>query len=408
MSRVALLVLDSCGIGGAQDADAHGDAGANTLGHIAAACAAGDADVEGGRHGPLALPHLERLGLGAAAHLATGTWPAGLDRRADFRGTYGACDEQSVGKDTPSGHWEMTGLPVPYAWGLFPPGPPSFPEPLLSALIARANLPGILGNRAASGTVILEELAEEHIATGKPICYTSADSVFQIAAHEEHFGLERLYAVCQIARELVDDYQIGRVIARPFVGSDGHWTRTTNRHDYTTPPHGPTLLDAVEKAGGSVHAVGKISDIFAGRGVTRAWAGGHNEDVFEATQAALRAAGPGDVVFSNFVDFDSVHGHRRDVAGYAAALEAFDSRLPALMEALQPEDLLLLTADHGCDPTWRGTDHTRERIPVLAFGAAVPSGDAGIRETFADIGQTAAAWLALPMLAFGTPLFRRA
>jgi phosphopentomutase len=406
MSRVLLLVLDSFGVGGAADAAAHGDAGADTLGHIAATCAAGGADVQGLRTGPLHLPNLEAIGLGAAAHLATGAWPAGFDLRDGFRGTFAACDEESTGKDTPSGHWEMTGLPVPYAWGLFPPGPPSFPPALLEELVRRTGIPGILGNKAVSGTVVLDELGAEHVATGKPICYTSADSVFQIAAHEEHFGLSRLYEVCRVARELVDAYQVGRVIARPFVGSAGAWTRTTNRRDYTTPPHGPTLLDVVVAAGRQVHAVGKISDIFAGRGVSTSSKGGDNEGVFETTSRTLGEAKEGDLVFSNFVDFDSRYGHRRDVAGYAAALEALDLRLPELTERLQPDDLLLLTADHGCDPTWRGTDHTRERIPVLAFGPQVPSGDAGIRPTFADIGQTAAAWLGLPALSHGTPLFR--
>ena len=406
MSRVLLLVLDSLGVGGARDAAAHGDEGADTLGHLAEACATGRAHAAG-RSGPLRIPHLERRGLGAAAHVATGHWPAGLAQRDGFEGTYAACDEMSVGKDTPSGHWEMAGLPVDFEWGMFPPEAPSFPPALIDALVERAGLPGILGNRAASGTVILDELAEEHIQTGKPICYTSADSVFQIAAHEEAFGLERLYEICTIARQLVDDYRVGRVIARPFVGADGAWTRTTNRHDYTTPPHGPTLLDAIEASGHRVHAVGKIRDIFAGRGVSTSLAGGHNDAVFQDTVAALEEASAGDLVFSNFVDFDSTYGHRRDVAGYAAALEALDARFPELEARLQPGDLVLVTADHGCDPTWTGTDHTRERIPVLAFGPGVPSGSAGVRPTFADIGQTAAAWLELPPLEHGTPLFQR-
>lgn len=407
MSRVLLLVLDSCGVGGSADAAAYGDAGANTLGHIAARCASGGADRVSLRQGPLQLPHLERLGLGAAAHTATGEWPAAWLRREGFEGSHAACDEQSAGKDTPSGHWEMTGLPVPFAWGMFPPDRPSFPEPLVEALIEQTGIPGILGDCAMSGTVILDQLAEEHIATGKPICYTSADSVFQIAAHEEHFGLERLYDVCAVARKLVDEYDIGRVIARPFVGQAGAWQRTIHRRDYTTPPHGPTLLDAVQASGGQVHAIGKISDIFAGRGISTSVKGGRNEAVFEATLAALETAGEGDLIFSNFVDFDSTYGHRRDVAGYAAALEAFDARLPEIEARLRVEDLVLLTADHGCDPTWRGTDHTRERAPVVAFGPGVPSVDGGVRDTFADVGQTAAAWLGLPALPHGTLLFVR-
>jgi phosphopentomutase len=407
MSRVLLLVLDSCGVGGAADAAAHGDDGANTLGHIAAACAAGEADQVGLRQGPLQLPHLERLGLGAAAHAATGEWPTGWERRGGFEGTYAACDERSAGKDTPSGHWEMTGLPVALDWGMFPAGPPSFPVPLVEALVEQTGIPGILGDCAMSGTVILEQLGTEHVATGKPICYTSADSVLQIAAHEEHFGLERLYEVCAVARTLVDGYNIGRVIARPFVGEAGAWERTINRRDYTTPPHGPTLLDVVQMSVGRVHAIGKISDIFAGRGIDFSVKGGRNEAVFEATLTAIDQAGESDLIFSNFVDFDSAYGHRRDVPGYAAALEVFDKRLPEIEARLRPEDLVLLTADHGCDPTWVGTDHTRERVPVVAFGPSVPALDGGVRDTFADIGQTAASWLGLPPLAHGTCLFTR-
>lgn len=408
MRRVLLLVLDSLGVGGARDAADFGDEGANTLGHLAAACAAGRADLEPlsagpARTGPLLLPHLERLGLGAAAFAATGEWPAGLERREAFAGAYGCCDEESAGKDTPSGHWEMAGLPVPFDWGVFPPGPPSFPAALLEALIERAGLPGVLGDVAMSGTAILEELAAEHVRTGKPIVYTSADSVMQIAAHESHFGLERLYEVCLIARALVDEYGVGRVIARPFVGEEGSWQRTLNRRDYTTPPHEATLLDRLVSDGGHVHGLGKISDIFAGRGITTAVKGGRNDAVFDATLEALGQAGDRSLIFSNFVDFDTLYGHRRDAVGYAACLEAFDRRLPELEAKLEAGDLVILTADHGCDPTWPGTDHTRERIPVVAFGPGIQSADLGVRSTFADIGQTVAAWLGMAPLAHGTP-----
>jgi len=407
VTRAVLLVLDSCGVGGAADAAAFGDEGADTLGHLAAACATGDADRAGGRSGPLRIPNLERLGLAAAAHTATGAWPAGLMRRDGFDGAFAACDELSAGKDTPSGHWEMAGLPVTFDWGLFPAGPPSFPKALIDELIARGDLPGVLGDCAMSGTVILEKLGAEHVATGRPIVYTSADSVMQIAAHEEHFGLARLYGLCEIARGLVDEYKIGRVIARPFVGESGTYTRTLNRRDYTTPPHRPTLLDAVQARGGRVIGVGKISDIFAARGISESIKGGGNEGVFDATLDALAHAGDGDLVFSNFVDFDSVYGHRRDVPGYAAALEAFDRRLPEIEALVGPGDLVILTADHGCDPTWQGTDHTRERVPVVAFGPGVTPGPHGVRPSFADIGQTIAAWLGLPALEAGTPLFAR-
>jgi phosphopentomutase len=344
---------------------------------------------------------LERLGLGAAAHAATGTWPAGFARRDGFAGSHGCCDEASLGKDTPSGHWEMAGLPVDFEWGLFPPGPPSFPQELVDALVERAGLPGLLGNRAMSGTAILEALGAESVESGKPIAYTSADSVIQIAAHEEHFGLERLYALCEIARELVDAYRIGRVIARPFLGEDGRFERTLRRRDYTTPPHAPTLLDAVEASGSRVIGVGKIHDIFAGRGVTASVKGGRNDGVFDATLQAIGRARDGDLVFANFVDFDTLWGHRRDVPGYAAGLEAFDRRLPELEAILQEGDLLVFAADHGCDPTWRGTDHTRERVPFLASGPGVPANALGVRASFADIGQTIAAHLGLPPLAAG-------
>jgi len=391
MTRALILVLDSFGLGGACDAAAHGDEDADTLGHIAAAR-------------PLALPCLERLGLGAAAHAATGAWPVGFARRAGFTAAYGCADEASVGKDTPSGHWEMAGLPVTSPWGMFPSGPPSFPTALTDALIERAQLPGILGNRAMSGTTILDLLGEACVATGKPIVYTSADSVVQIAAHEAQFGLQRLYDVCEIARDIVDAWSVGRVIARPFLGADGRFERTLHRRDWTTPPPEPTLLDRLTEAGRHVAAIGKISDIFAGRGVGVAHKGGRNEGVFAATQDAWCDAPDGALVFSNFVDFDTLYGHRRDVEGYARALEAFDAWVPTFEAALRPGDLAVITADHGCDPTWRGTDHTRERVPVLCFGPAVQPGPVGVRSTLADIGQTVAAWLGIAPLAHGTAL----
>lgn len=391
MRRALILVLDSFGVGGASDAAAFGDEGADTLGHIAEA-----------REGRLGLPNLERLGLGAAARRATGRWPRGFELREGFTAAHGCCDETSVGKDTPSGHWEMAGLPVDFAWGLFPPGPPSFPDELIAALVERAHLPGVLGNRARSGTTILDELGDACVRTGKPIVYTSADSVLQIAAHEEHFGLQRLYEVCEVARGLVDAYRVGRVIARPFVGTPGAWVRTVHRRDWTTPPHAPTLCDAVGAAGGRVTGIGKIRDIFAGRGIDRAIKGGGNEAVFDATLAAWDEARPRELVFSNFVDFDTLYGHRRDVAGYAAALEAFDARLPEIASRLRPGDLAVVTADHGCDPTFRGTDHTRERVPWLAFGPDVRPVKLGLRPTLADIGQTVAAWLGAAPLAHGT------
>jgi len=396
MARAILCVLDSFGIGGAPDAESFGDAGANTLGHIAAACAAGEADRAGLRAGPLALPHMVRLGLARAGELASGTAPAGLDTGVTPQGIWGAASETSRGKDTPSGHWEIAGVPVAFDWGYFPDIVPAFPPDLVAAIVEKGDLPGILGDCHASGTVIVAELGAEHIRTGKPICYTSADSVFQIAAHEDHFGLERLYALCEIVRELVDPLNIGRVIARPFTGETAEtFTRTANRRDYSVLPPEPTLLDRAVAAGRKTWTIGKIADIFAHQGVSEILKGAGNDALFDKTLEALARAGDGDLLFANFIDFDSLYGHRRDVAGYAAALETFDRRLPEMLDRLAPGDLLLLTADHGCDPTWRGTDHTRERVPVIGTAPGLPPTGIGVRETFADIGETLAAHLGL-------------
>jgi phosphopentomutase len=403
MARAFILVLDSFGIGAAPDADRFGEADADTLGHIADWCAAGNTSAERPQAGPLHLPNMARLGLGKAAALATGREPKGLELNGTApTGLYGACAEESFGKDTPSGHWEMAGVPVRFDWGYFPPEYPSFPADLIDALVARCGLPGVLGNKAASGTVILEELGDEHIRTGKPIVYTSADSVFQIAAHEEHFGLERLYDVCRVARELVDDHNIGRVIARPFVGEDGHFERTGNRKDLATPPPKPTLLEKLEGAGREVISVGKIADIFAHKGLTRKVKATGLEALFNTTLEEQRTAPDGSLTFVNFVDFDQSFGHRRNVGGYAAALEYFDTRLPEFLAAMRADDLVILTADHGCDPTWKGTDHTREHVPLVAYGPALAPGSAGVRKSFADIGQTVATHLGIAPLDEGT------
>ncbi|EGB15557.1 phosphopentomutase [Pseudodesulfovibrio mercurii] len=389
MPRAFILVLDSLGIGWAPDADQYGDAGADTLGHIAEACARGEADRDGLRSGPLNLPCMASLGLGLAAQLVTGTVPPGL-KSPVLRGRFAAAREISRGKDTPSGHWELAGVPVTFDWGYFPPDFPSFPKALTDAIIEQAHLPGILGNRAASGTEIIKELGAEHMATDMPICYTSVDSVFQIAAHEETFGLDRLLDLCKLVRELLDGYNIGRVIARPFIGRPGNFTRTPNRHDYALEPPAPTLLDVLKNAGRQVISVGKISDIFAGRGVTRAVKGPDSATLFDLVETEADQAPDGSLVFANFVEFDSEWGHRRDTAGYAAALEALDARLTGFLPRLRPGDLAVITADHGCDPTWKGTDHTRECVPVLLFGPPVLPGCAGLRDTFADVGQTVA------------------
>lgn len=396
MARAFLFVLDSFGIGGAADAAGYGDEGADTLGHIAAACAAARADRPGLRSGPLRVPNMASLGLGEAARIAVGS-DHGLARPRPAAGAFhAAAQEISRGKDTPSGHWEIAAVPVPFDWGYFPQTEPTFPAELTTAIVREAGLPGILGDRHASGTEIIEALGEEHIRTGKPICYTSADSVYQIAAHETHFGLKRLYDLCLVVRRLVDPLNIGRVIARPFVGDRrGEFQRTANRRDYAVPPPEPTLLDRLKARGSKVIGIGKIGDIFAHQGVSEVRKGDGNMGMFDRALEAMDDAADGDLVFANFVDFDTLYGHRRDVAGYAAALEAFDRRLPEALAKLRDGDLLILTADHGCDPTWRGSDHTRERVPVIGLGAGMKGGSAGLRPSFADIGETVAEHLGL-------------
>ncbi|TPJ70762.1 phosphopentomutase [Mesorhizobium sp. B2-7-1] len=402
MARAFLFVLDSFGIGGAAEAERYGDAGADTFGHIFQACADGRADREGLRNGPLTVPNMMSLGLGRAAQTATGL-RTGIDASPIASAFHGAAQEVSSGKDTPSGHWEIACLPVRFDWGYFPDTVPAFPAELTEAIIREGKLPGILGNCHAPGTEIIERLGEEHIRTGKPICYTSVDSVLQIAAHETHFGLARLYELCLTVRRLVDPLKIGRVIARPFVGeTKAAFQRTHNRRDYAVPPPEPTLLDRLTGRGSKVIAVGKIGDIFAHRGISDVRKAGGNMAMFDKALGAMDDAGDGDLVFANFVDFDSEFGHRRDVAGYAGALEAFDRRLPEALSRIGPGDLLILTADHGNDPTWRGTDHTRERVPVIGTGPGLKGGDIGLRPTFADIGETVAEHLGLAAGHHGT------
>ena len=319
------------------------------------------------------------LGLGHAANTATGFkfGSASALRRSSF---HGAAQEVSTGKDTPSGHWEIAAVPVPFEWGYFPQTVPTFPRSLTEAIVKQGDVPGILGDCHASGTEIIEQFGEEHIRSGKPICYTSADSVIQIAAHEDHFGLERLYSLCKVVRGLVDPLNIGRVIARPFVGETAAtFERTANRRDFAVPPPEPTLLDRLTARGSKVIGIGKIGDIFAHRGVSEVRKAAGNMALFDVALGAMNDAADGDLAFANFVDFDTAFGHRRDIAGYAAALEAFDRRMPEALALLRPGDLLLLTADHGCDPSWRGSDHTRERVPVFGSAPGLPGGDVGLR-----------------------------
>lgn len=393
MRRVILIVLDSFGLGGAPDASAFGDEGANTLGTIAQFC--------DDNHRALNMPNMMALGLGHAAQLACGRFPTGLNAEIPVVGLWGAACEVSKGKDTPSGHWEIAGLPVPFDWGYFPKTVPAFPDDLIETITRQQNLTGILGNCHASGTDIIAQFGEEHIRTGKPIFYTSTDSVLQVAAHEEHFGLERLYELCTALRILVDPLNIGRVIARPFIGENSsNFERTGNRRDFAVPPPQPTLLNLMEASGRKVLAVGKISDIFAGSGITKTYKAHGNEALVDATLAAMDEAADGDLIFTNLVDFDSLYGHRRDIAGYASALEAFDKRLPELIAKMRAGDLLILTADHGCDPGWPGTDHTREAVPVLIAGCQ--SGSIGLRNSFADIGKSIAAYLDVENTLAGT------
>ena len=399
--RVCVLLMDSLGLGASLDAHQYGDEGADTFGHIVQACAQGQADKEGFRTGALNIPNLARLGLYHAALASSGLKLVDLSTLNQPSGYYGYAVEQSLGKDTPSGHWELAGVPVLYEWGYFPTTVPCFPKELIDEFVAKTGLPGVLGQTHASGTTILDDLGAEHLRTGKPIVYTSADSVFQIAAHEESFGLQRLYDCCEVARELVDKYQIGRVIARPFLGAERSFQRTGNRRDYAMLPPKPTLLDFLKAAGREVIAIGKVADIYAHQGPTQSIKADGNQALFDATLNAMKTAPAGSLVFTNFVDFDSSYGHRRNLIGYAKALEDFDARLPELEAILQPNDIVVIAADHGCDPTFPGSDHTREHIPVLVFGPTTPSRFLGRRDTFADVGQSIAQHLEIDPLSHG-------
>lgn len=393
MSRAFLIVMDSAGIGGALDAvdffnDGLPDTGANTIGHIAQACFEGRAEV--GRSGPLRMPNLDRLGLGAAMTLATGLRAPGFD--AIPEGLFGAANEVSNGKDTPSGHWEMAGVPVPWDWHVFPDLENSFPEELVDLTAKLSGCDGILGNCHASGTAIIDALGEAHLRSGWPICYTSVDSVFQIAAHEEAFGLDRLIKLCEDLAPHLHAMRVGRVIARPFIGTVGDFHRTPNRRDFAMVTPAPTLLDWAYDAGRKTHAIGKIGDIFSHRGVGKQWKGKSDADLFNHLMTLADDAEDGSLTFANFVEFDSLYGHRRDVSGYARALEWFDAGVGRFLARLGPDDLAIFTADHGNDPTWHGGDHTRERVPVICAGAG--SGSVG-QIAFVDIAATVAAHLGL-------------
>lgn len=365
--RVVIVVCDGLGVGAAPDADRYGDAGSDTLGHVLDAY-------------PTALPNLERLGLLSVLSPGRGT----------ARGARGKALELSAGKDTTTGHWEMMGLVVERPFPLYPSGfPPEVVEPFERHAGVR-----VLGNLAASGTEIIRDLGEEHLATGRPILYTSGDSVFQVAAHEDVWPAEKLWGLCRFAREiLTGEHAVGRVIARPFTGSPGSFTRTANRRDFTVEPTGETWLDRLAAAGRGVFGVGKIGDIFSGRGITDSVHTGSDTEGVEVTVEALRT-GRADFVFTNLVDFDSKYGHRNDAAGFAKNLALLDRLVPQILEALEPEDLFFLTADHGCEATDVSTDHTREFVPLLAAGPAIRADvDLGVRDGFADLAATAGEWL---------------
>lgn len=381
LSRICLVVLDSAGIGAMPDAADWGDAGADTLGNIF-------------KSRNVNVPNLQKLGLGNIRPL-DGVPP--VERPI---GSYGKCTLSSNGKDTTTGHWEMAGIILKKAFPTFPDG---FPDRIIDRFVAETGVPGVLGNVPASGTEIIKELGEEHVRTGKPIVYTSADSVFQIAAHEEIVPIDRLYKMCEIARRILDgEDKVGRVIARPFIGANAaDFKRTENRHDYAVPPPSNNLLPMIKNAGLDVVCIGKIASIYDSLGVTQDLVAKNNDQTIDQTINALKADSRG-LIFSNLVDFDMLYGHRRDPEGYAQALEHFDIRLPEIFAAMQDDDLLILTADHGNDPTFRGSDHTREYAPLLVYGKnAKPGVNLGTRGSLADIGQSVASNFGL-VLSAGT------
>ena len=395
MSRAIVLVIDSFGIGYSPDAIDFGDVGANTLANLSQAYF----DATGKK---ITLPNLSAMGLIKACQQASNqAFPH--HESLPSKGAFGFAQEISTGKDTPSGHWEMAGVPVLFDWGYFTEKDNSFPPSLVTKINQATGFKGMLGNCHASGTEILKRLGQEHISSGLPICYTSADSVLQVAAHEQHFGLDNLYKYCETVRELLDDLNIGRVIARPFVGdSPENFARTGNRRDYSVLPPSPTVLDKVSKAGTHVISVGKIADIFAHQGIDEKTKATGLDALFDATIEHIKTAQDNALIFTNLVNFDQDFGHRRDPVGYAKELEALDLRIPELLKVMQEDDVLFLTADHGCDPTWPGTDHTREYVPIIAYHHDISSINLGKRTTFADLGQTIAELFAVEPMEYGT------
>ena len=390
MGKAILIVLDSLGIGGAPDASIYNDEGSNTFGSIALACSNGTANI--GRKGALRVPNLEYLGIYSAARLSTGLT---LPNTNNTIGSYAVAQERSKGKDTPTGHHEIAGFTDPIGWYTFPQVIPVFPKKQMNKLIHKANIVGVLGNKHASGEEIIKECGEDHLNTGYPIVYTSADSVLQIAAHEQGFGLDRLYKTCKIAAEIFNDLRVQRIIARPFLGeTKEEFFRTKNRKDFILPPPIDTLCDKVIKSGKKCFGVGKISDIFGHRGISDSISGMSDDKLFDEMINVIVKANVGDLIFANFVEFDTLYGHRRDLSGYARALEKFDKKLPKLFSILNREDFLVITADHGNDPSYPGTDHTREQVPVLIKNHNLINKCYGLIN-FSDIGSLLENYLGL-------------
>ena len=403
--RGVLLVMDAVGIGGASDAERFGDAGADTFGHVALACQNGNANH--GRTGPLKVPYLSKLGIYQAHAVANNTSSTQLSFPNPNNACYAAASEKSKGKDTPSGHWELAGVTVDWDWKYFPLESGSIPIDKVNHLIKKFQLPGILGNCHASGTEILRDYGELHVKTKRPIFYTSTDSVVQIACHEKYFGLKNLYNLCEEAAQIFHPMKVCRIIARPFLGGNrSNFYRTQNRKDYTSSPPSNTLCDLVIENKRALHAVGKISDIFANRGITTSITGLEDKFLFNAMLEVLKKATQGDLIFANFVEFDSLYGHRRDVSGFACALENFDRKLGTLLEQLNDEDFLIITADHGNDPTFRGSEHTREKVPVLMVGDFAKPGNHG-NISFGDVGYTMGSYLRLKGYLNGSHIFEK-
>lgn len=410
MKRVFLMVLDSFGIGSSFDARKFNDTGADTFGHIVEKCFLGEANI--GRSGPLFIPNLIKLGIMNAYKASTGKYPVGFSsckQKNNIIASYGFSSEVSSGKDTTSGHWEIAGVPVFEDWFYFKKKNDSFPKFLLDEITSTLKLPGILGNCHASGTDIIKNFGEEHIKTKKPILYTSSDSVFQVACHEIKFSLSRLYEICDAIRALLDKhkYKVARVIARPFLGTNKlNFQRTGNRRDLSLKPFSTTVMEKlINEKKGNVIAIGKVSDIYAGIGITKNIKSFGLKKLCNDTINQIKLSSNNTLVFSNFVDFDALWGHRRDVSGYAKGLEFFDSKLPDMLNLVQEKDLFIITADHGCDPTWIGTDHTRENVPVLIYSPYKKINFLGHRKTFSDISQTIAKYFGLSHMKYGTSIF---